>query len=307
MYNAIYIFDREISTYSLAAVLGAAVTVVYCVLQSLFTRKNARIKLLPQEIFYMLLLMGIGVIIGAKLMYIFTSIEFTVNNDISFWENISVWAVQIASGGLVFYGGLIGAIAVAMFYVLHFKAPVSELLDIAFAGIPLFHFFGRIGCFLSGCCYGKEYHGIFAVVFPEGNFGNAPPGVELFPVQLMEAALNLLLWIVLTAVYRKTSRLWLTSGLYLLSYGIMRFLLEFLRGDEVRGHIGTLSSSQFISIFIVALGVLLIVKPSWLERFGSMNNAAYAESVKVYKKRVAEYKEYKAAKKLVRSANGKKF
>lgn len=302
MYNAIYIFDREISTYSLAAVLGAAVTVVYCVLQSLFTRKNARIKLLPQEIFYMLLLMGIGVIVGAKLMYVFTSMEFTVNNSISIWDNIAAWAVQIASGGLVFYGGLIGAIAVAMFYVLHFKAPVSELLDIAFAGIPLFHFFGRIGCFLSGCCYGKEYHGIFAVVFPEGNFGNAPPGVELFPVQLLEAALNLLMWIVLTAVYRKTSRSWLTAGLYLFSYGIIRFLLEFLRGDDIRGYIGALSSSQLISIFIVALGVLLIAKPSWLEHFGSMNDAVYSESVELYKKRVAEYKDYKSAKKLAKNA-----
>lgn len=301
MYKAILIFGREISTYSLTAVLGAVITVVYCVLQSSFTRRNARIKLLPQEILYMLLFMGIGVFLGARLMYVFTSIEFSLNEDISFWENIAVWALQIATGGLVFYGGLIGGAAVAVFYVLHFKAPVSEMIDIAFAGIPLFHFFGRIGCFLSGCCYGKEYHGMFAVVFPEGNYGNAPPGVELFPVQLLEAALNLLLWGALAVVYRKTSLPWLTTGLYLFSYGIIRFLTEFLRGDDIRGYIGGLSVSQVISILIFSVGVLLIFSPSWLVRFGEKNNTAYTEWVNEYKSKIQLYKKYKSENKKLKS------
>jgi len=297
MCKAISVFGREISPYSLMALLGAVFIVIYCVLQSLFTRKNARVKLLPQEIFYMLLFMGIGVILGARLMYVFTSMEFSLNDEISLLENIAVWGLKIASGGMVFYGGLIGGAAAAMFYILHFKAPVSEMMDIAFAGVPLFHFFGRIGCFLSGCCYGVEYHGIFAVVFPEGNYGNAPPGVELFPVQLLEAALNLLLWAVLSVVYRKTSRGWLTSGLYLLSYGIIRFLLEFLRGDDIRGYIGGLSVSQFISIFIVAVGTLLIISPSPLVRFGEKNDTIYTEWVKGYQVRVRDYKKYKSEKK----------
>lgn len=298
MYKAILIFGREISAYSLMALLGAVITVVYCVLQSLFTRRKAHIKLLPQEILYMMLFMGIGVFLGARLMYVFTSIEFSMNNDITLWENIVVWALQIATGGLVFYGGLIGGAAVAIFYVLHFKAPVSEMIDIVFAGIPLFHFFGRIGCFLSGCCYGIEYHGIFAVVFPEGNYGNAPSGMELFPVQLLEAAFNLLLWGVLTVVYRKTSRPWLTTGLYLFLYGIIRFLMEFLRGDDIRGYIGELSVSQVISIFIVAVGIVLIVSPSWLVRFGEKNNTAYTEWVNEYKRKIQLYKKYKSEKKL---------
>lgn len=250
----------------------------------------------------MLLFMGIGVFLGARLMYVLTSVKFSVNDEIGIWENIAVWALQIASGGLVFYGGLIGGAAAAMLYILHFKTPISEMMDIAFTGVPLFHFFGRIGCFLSGCCYGIEYHGAFAVVFPGGNFGNAPPGVELFPVQLLEAALNLLLWVVLAAVYRKTSRCWLTTGLYLVSYGAIRFFLEFLRGDEIRGHFLMFSSSQIISIFAVGAGILLIINPNWLERFGRRNDEKYLLWVEEYKKRVAEYKAYKAAKKAGRQS-----
>lgn len=298
MCGAILIFGREISAYSLAALAGAVTTVVYCVLQSLFTRKGARVKLMPQEIFYMLLFMAIGVFLGARLLYAFTSIDFSVNDEISIWENIAVWAMQIASGGMVFYGGLIGGTAAGMFYILHFKTPVSEMMDIAFAGVPLFHFFGRIGCFLSGCCYGTEYHGIFAVVFPEGNLGNAPAGTELFPVQLLEACLNLILWAVLTIVYRRTSRGWLTSGLYFLSYGIIRFITEFFRGDDIRGHIGALSVSQVISVFTAAVGIILIISPSWLVRFGEKNDAVYTQWVNEYKEKVRAYKRYKAEKKM---------
>lgn len=276
----INLFGVDIPMYAAMAVLGAAAVSLFCVLQCRFPR-----KLPPQiktyDIFYMLLYAFIGAIVGAKLLYLLTSVEVYWLPQFSFWDNMRYWLLLIAGGGLVFYGGLIGALLGALRYVLHFKAPVSAMLDLGFVGVPLFHALGRVGCFLAGCCFGTEYHGIFAVTFPENNLGGAPTDVELFPIQLAEALLNLILWAILLTVYRRSSRRWLTSGLYLTCYGVMRFVLEFFRGDIIRGSIFSLSTSQFISIFIVAVGVLLLIDPRWLDSFGGKNDTRYMEAEKL--------------------------
>ncbi len=296
MFSSFEIFGRTIPSYSLCAMLGGILMELYFILQCKYPRKKF-VKIEYRDMLFMTAYAGISAFIGAKLMYVVTSVDFNRYADMDFWGNFEVWLFQIITGGMVFYGGLIGAILGALLYMKKFNAPYSEVFDLAFIGVPLFHAFGRVGCFLGGCCYGIEYHGPFAVTFPEGNLGGAPSGVEVLPVQLIEASANLMLWATLAVVYRKTRRRWFTSGLYLASYGIIRFILEFFRGDMIRGHIFMLSSSQFISIFIVALGILLIVKPQWLERFGSCNDEKYLISVKEHKKRVAEYKAYKVAKK----------
>ena len=272
------LFGVDIPMYAVMALLGAAAISLFCVLQCRRPRKTPpRIK--TYDIFYMLLYAFIGAVIGSKLLYLLTSVEVYWIPQLSFWDNMRYWLLLIVGGGLVFYGGLIGALLGALRYVLHFKAPVSAMLDLAFVGVPLFHAFGRVGCFLAGCCYGTEYHGILAVTFSENNPGKAPADTELFPIQLTEALLNVILWAVLLTVYRRTTRRWLTSGLYLTCYGVMRFVLEFFRGDIIRGSVFSLSSSQFISIFIVAAGVLLLIDPRWLDRFGGKNDEIYKEQL----------------------------
>ncbi|MCH5200071.1 MAG: prolipoprotein diacylglyceryl transferase [Oscillospiraceae bacterium] len=273
----INLFGVDIPMYAVLSAAGAAAITVFCVLQCRFCKKTPQIK--TYDVFYMLLYAFIGAIIGAKLLYLLTSVEVYWLPQLSFWDNMRYWLLLIAGGGLVFYGGLIGALLGALRYVLHFKAPVSTMLDSAFVGVPLFHAFGRVGCFLAGCCFGTEYHGILAVTFPEGNLGKAPAGAELLPVQLIEAFLNIVLWAILFTVYRRTSRRWLTSGLYLACYGVMRFVLEYFRGDVIRGSIFSLSTSQFISIFIVAAGVLLLIDPKWLDDFGGKNDSIYKEQL----------------------------
>ena len=282
----IHLFGIDIPMYPVMAAAGAAALCVFCVLQCRFLRKSPLIK--TYDIFYMLLYAFIGAIIGSKLLYLLTSVEVYWVPHWSFWDNIKYWLLLIFGGGLVFYGGLIGALLGALRYVLHFKTPISAMLDLGFVGVPLFHAFGRVGCFMAGCCYGVEYHGALAVTFPESNIGKAPADVELLPVQLAEALLNLVLWAVLLAVYRRTARRWLCSGLYLTCYGVMRFVLEFFRGDIIRGSIFSLSSSQFISIFIVAAGVLLLINPSWLDKFGGKNDERYLEETERMKKRTEE-------------------
>jgi phosphatidylglycerol:prolipoprotein diacylglycerol transferase len=106
---------------------------------------------------------------------------------------------------------------------------------------------------LAGCCYGVPYHGIGAVVFPEGSF--APSGVELFPVQLVEA-ICLMVIALMILLLRFTCRFEYTVELYLLSYGIVRFILEYYRYDEIRGGIANLSTSQWISVIMIAVAVI---------------------------------------------------
>lgn len=274
----IHLFGIDIPMYTVMAVAGAAALSLFCVLQCRFPRPSPPV-IKTYDIFYMLLYAFIGAIVGAKLLYLLTSVEVYWVSHWSFWDNMRYWGLLIAGGGLVFYGGLIGALLGALRYTVHFKTPVSAMLDLGFAGVPLFHAFGRIGCFMAGCCYGTEYHGIFAVTFPESNIGKAPADVELLPVQLTEAFLNLILWAALLVIYRRTTRRWLTSGLYLTCYGVMRFILEFFRGDIIRGSVFSLSSSQFISIFIVAAGALLLINPKWLDSFGGKNDETYKEQL----------------------------
>lgn len=303
----IYIFGREIPTYSVCAILGGIAIAFFCALQCCFPRKKAKVKVDMQDILLMLVFAAFGLIIGAKLMYALTSIDLIYREDLDFFQNLWEWIKLTVSGGLVFYGGLIGAAACGLIYILHYKTPVSEMLDIAFAGVPLFHAFGRVGCFLSGCCYGVEYHGIFSAVYPHGSLGGAPAGVQLFPVQLTESALDLILWAALFTVYRKTGRRWLTSGLYLTCYGIIRFILEYFRGDTIRGHLGVLSSSQFIGIFIVALGVFLLIKPRFMETWGGKYDKEYEKAVAALNVRRGEYKEAKRARREYRKRYIKEY
>lgn len=260
MCSTVDFFGIKIPSYSLLTFLGAAAAIAFCLLQCRFPRRADGDKPNCHDMFFMLVFAAAGAFIGARIMFVITSENLVWDSEVDFWVNIIEWAKQISTGGLVFYGGLTGGAAAAALYARRWGMPVSEAVDIMFAGVPLFHAFGRAGCFLSGCCYGTEYHGPFAVTFPKGNAGMAPYGVELFPVQLAEAALNIVLWAAVFAVYRKSSHKWITTGVYLVSYSVMRFVLEFFRGDDIRGYVGGLSSSQLFGIFAAAVGVVMLVK-----------------------------------------------
>ena len=149
----------------------------------------------------------------------------------------------------VFYGGLILSLIFIYFYIRKTEPDRGPYYDLAGVGIPLFHGFGRLGCFLSGCCYGMPWKYGIGYAKP---LSFAEPGVPLFPVQLIEAILNFLLFFLLRRLFlRKRARGKLLL-LYLLVYPSYRFLLEFFRGDRVRGFVGVLSTSQFISLLLIA-------------------------------------------------------
>ena len=239
--------------YGVMAVIGAA---ALCGVSALLAKKRGVIP--AEDIFYMLLYAGIGCLIGAKLLYLIVSVDVYWFPEKGIKENFAYWLTLLTEGGLVFYGGLMGAVFGALRYCLHFKLPVRAALETAVPAVPLFHAFGRVGCFMAGCCYGIEYHGGLSVTFEKA--AAAPNGVPLLPVQLFEAAGNLLLFALLTALFLKNiSRLSL-CGLYLVCYSAMRFALEFFRGDAVRGSALFLSTSQWISAAAFLAGAFLLVR-----------------------------------------------
>lgn len=156
--------------------------------------------------------------------------------------------------GLVFYGGLYDCLLALLCYCRANRLDISVLCPYLPA-IPLFHAFGRIGCFCMGCCYGiVSVHGIR---FTQSQI--APNGIPLIPVQLIEAAAELLIFVVLVCLLKKRPSTGQVFGLYLLLYGIVRFFLEFLRGDQYRGFLFALSISQIISLVGIAAGSLLLL------------------------------------------------
>ena len=194
-------------------------------------------------------------------------------------EVIAVW-----KGGLMFYGGLILAILVFIGWCVAKKEKTFEMADLLATVIPLGHAFGRIGCFFYGCCYGRASESVFAVCFPrfspawheQVSHGLLPPSamcsLPVLPTQLFEAAALLLLFAFLFLRYRRivlsstsTSTSTSTSSspssfntsFYLIGYALIRFGIEYLRGDP-RAEIGPFSISQTISIGMFVAGLVIL-------------------------------------------------
>lgn len=194
----------------------------------------------------------LGGFIGAKLLYLlvsFKEIEWSKILDITYFNSI-------IQGGFVFYGGLLFGLLSAFLVKKIHKINLELYVRHCIFLIPFIHAFGRIGCYLAGCCYGIPYNGLFAVTFPEGSL--APVGIPLFPVQLVEAILLFLITIIILYLDR---RKYILNPVifYLGSYGILRFTLEYFRYDEYRGHILLFSTSQWISVFIVTVSFVLYI------------------------------------------------
>jgi phosphatidylglycerol:prolipoprotein diacylglycerol transferase len=202
--------------------------------------------------------LGIWIIIsalaGAKLLLLVVEWDTYSRNPA---EVLSL----VRSGG-VFYGGLILAVAVAFWYMWRHRMPLWQVSDSFAPGIALGHVIGRFGCFFAGCCFGKPTSVPWAVTFHSEyaaqNVGT-PINVPLHPTQLYEAGAELLILVLLVATERKgrpfAGR---TFWGYMLLYGISRFIVEFYRGD-VRGTIGMLSTSQFVSLLIVPISIVMLV------------------------------------------------
>lgn len=215
-----------------------------------------------EDVTYAAAYAAIGILIGSKVVYFITKLPNIVVKYDTFFKIIKespLYAMQYAFGGFVFYGGLIGAIAAVWIYCKQYKVPFAPLVDIYAPLIPFVHAFGRIACFCSGCCYGKEYHGPFAVQFPYNEQIPELSEVPRIPVQLIETCTNFIVFgVIFYLAKKKKLKSGQMMGIYLVYYSIARFFLEMLRGDELRGSISIFSTSQLISVLLLPIGIYLL-------------------------------------------------
>ena len=210
----------------------------------------ARVQARPagygSELAFWIMLAGI---IGARVAYVFSELDEFRGR----WLTV----VRIDQGGLIFYGGFLGAIAAVWILARRHRESFWSLADFTISALPLGHALGRIGCFMNGCCYGR----------PSDLPWACPSHSALrHPTQLYEAAVNLLLYAALIVFLRRRAaslpgRL---TGLYLLTYPAIRFAVEFLRGDPRMRWAG-LSVAQWLSLAMLLLGAALCA--GWPQRW----------------------------------------
>jgi phosphatidylglycerol:prolipoprotein diacylglycerol transferase len=197
----------------------------------------------------------LGAVVGARILYIvvewpeFWGPDAPPELGARLLNFLAVWR-----GGLVYYGGLIGAFFTALTYLKVRRLPVWSYGDVIAPGLALGQVTGRMGCWFNGCCYGRESRA-FGVVFPA--LGDNVPRL---PTMLYEAAFCLALSAFLTWFWRRKSYPGQVFWLYVLLYAVWRFGVEFLRGDSERGVLisDALSPSQWISLGAAAAALILL-------------------------------------------------
>jgi phosphatidylglycerol:prolipoprotein diacylglycerol transferase len=194
----------------------------------------------------------IGAILGSRALYV-----------VSYWQEefagkpwmdiFSVWR-----GGLVYYGGLIGASLGCVFYARLKRVPLWKLADALAPSVALGCVFGRIGCLMNGCCYGLKCHLPWAITFPASS-NTAPPGVPLHPTQIYDSLLNLGLYALLAWLYRRKRFDGQVFGTYLVGYALCRSFVEVFRGDYLQHYLGGWATpAQLVSIGILGAGLALL-------------------------------------------------
>ncbi len=192
----------------------------------------------------------LSAILGSRLLFVLVNIDFYRKAPL---EIFKIW-----EGGLVFYGGLILAIGVSLIYMKWHRLPIWKVSDLFTPSIALGLFLTRIGCFLAGCCYGKETSLPWGVRFTDPN-SLAPLNVLLHPTQLYDSANGLALFLFLNWMGRKKAFEGQLFWLFILLYSVSRFLIEILRGDP-RGFLfgNFLSTSQGIGILLAFLSLFML-------------------------------------------------
>jgi phosphatidylglycerol:prolipoprotein diacylglycerol transferase len=219
----------------------------------LASRRGKKEGIDPDRILDMGVYLLLAAIVGSRLLYVLTNLsEFSANPFGAF----AIW-----KGGLVFYGGLLAAVPVGIWYVRKHKLPIWKTADIIAPYAALGHAFGRIGCFFAGCCYGSPCHGPICITFTDTN-SLAPLGIPLYPTQLMESAGELLIFGILILLRRHKKYDGQLFWFYPLFYSIVRFNIEYFRGDAERGVYfgGMVSTSQIIAVLLFAFSLFMLWK-----------------------------------------------
>ena len=239
MYNELFsIGPLTIHGYGLMIGIGVIVALFWSI------RRGEKRGINEDNVTSILLIAVIVGFAGAKVLYVITDWRYFLRDPLG----------ALGSEGFVVYGGIITGILGCYAFCRHKKINFADGLDVFMPPVAAAQGFGRIGCFLAGCCYGKATDSVFGVIFPSGG----APAVPVWPTQLFSSAGDFLLALALVLYDRRPHARGNTGAMYLILYGVGRFLIEFLRNDP-RGSVGFFSTSQFISLFMVPLGILFYV------------------------------------------------
>ena len=189
-------------------------------------------------------------IVGSRLLFVLINFDFFRKNPLNVFR---IW-----EGGLVFYGGLVLAAGVSIAYMWRRRLPIWKMADLFAPSVALGLFFGRIGCFFAGCCYGKEADLPWAVTFTDPN-SLARLNIPLHPTQLYDAANGLVIFLFLIWMTRRKTFDGEIFWLLLFLYSVLRFLVEMLRGDP-RGFLldSILSTSQAVGVVLAILSFYML-------------------------------------------------
>ena len=243
--------EIKISTYGIAVVAGLIACISNIVLRKNKYGYNNRVLAVCSGI--ILCFMALG----SKILFFLTQLPLVLK-EFSFIKTIEIFITS----GFVYYGGFLGALVGIIFAAKLLNIDTLQLMNFCAPLFAVFHAFGRIGCFMAGCCYGIPWKYGFAMI--------DTPDVNRFPVQLLEAFLEFFLFFLLLHIEKEEK--YDLMKIYMVIYAIMRFFLEYLRGDDIRGiWVLGLSTSQLIALCILVVWLFRTMRYIYLRKHKSIN------------------------------------
>lgn len=217
---------------------GLMIALAFIAATTLASRAAPSVGIPGEKISSLSLVILFSGIIGARLFYILLDIKYFLKNPAEI--------IMVNHGGLVFYGGAIFAVISALAYAKMSRLAILDVADLLAPFIALGHSIGRIGCFLNGCCFGKPASADFGIVLGDG--------VCRYPTQIYSSLGLLALFIFLRILFDRRAFKGQVFFTYLMFYPAVRFLIEFLRGDNMLFVMG-LTFSQAVSVIIFVVGI----------------------------------------------------
>lgn len=248
--NIPLIGGKSLHLYGVMIALGFFLGMIYIQKETQRVGQNSQ-KMM--DLFFGLIIAGL---LGSRVLFI-------INEQWSAFLTDPLLFFRVWEGGLVFQGGVIFGVLYTVWFCYKHQFKFFSVADTFAPALVLGHAIGRVGCLFAGCCHGKQCDVNFplAVVFPPHEHSAAPTGIPLYPTQIFESVGDVIIFLVLLSLRRHKKFDGAIFALYLILYSLLRFSLEFLRGDVVRGFFmnTSLSYAQMISIVACFAGIGLWV------------------------------------------------